>query len=805
MSADTNTSPVPENTPGIEEEQRLRQMRDRQLGNLFEQAPVAMAILRGPQHRIEIANQHILDIWGRTAGEVLGKPMMEALPEVNGQGFDQLLDQVYATGARFVSEETQVRLLREGTLQDFYVKFIFEAIREEDDSISGIMQVAQEITEQVLARQLAERQSELLREDREVLHSFIRQSPANLALVRGSEHIYEVANEAYLQAVGKQNLIGKTIREVFPELTGQGYFEMLDQVYRTGNIIIEKEARILLERNGKVEEVYFDFSQQPLLNEEGKTEGILMFNYEVTETVKARRLLAETNAVKQGLYMNAPAYIHILKGPDHVFEFVNAYFNRMFPGRELLGKPVIEALQEIVGQGVLELLDSVYQNGETVIVKEVPILLAKGIDREPEQTYFDLTYLPIRGEDGTVSGIQGFGYEITDLVLARQAKEESEQTVKSILDSLPTLAYMADPDGYVTFFNQAFYDFTGLSFEEASGSGWVTVVHPDWAEAVKEAWQESIQTGADYDFSFPARRASDQTYRWQLSRASAIRDEMGRISFWAGTVTDIHEQKAAEEALEVKVMVKTAELRQTNETLLRSNHALEQFAYIASHDLQEPLRKIQTFADLLGKNLNDTPTAGKYVEKIISSSQRMSELIRAVLNYSRLSETSELFALVELDAVLKNVETDFEILIAEKKARIRAEPLPVIEAVPLQMSQLFSNLLSNALKFSQQEPLIDISCRQVKGREAVYTANLSASGAYYEIIFKDNGIGFEQQYGEKVFGIFQRLHDRKAYAGTGIGLALCRRIVETHHGSITARSKPGVGTSFYIYLPVYEL
>lgn len=174
----------------------------------------------------------------------------------------------------------------------------------------------------------------------------------------------------------------------------------------------------------------------------------------------------------------------------------------------------------------------------------------------------------------------------------------------------------------------------------------------------------------------------------------------------------------------------------------------------------------------------------------------MARLIQAVLNYSRLSNASTLIETVDLNEIVQNIASDLELIINEKAAVIHTVKLPLITGISLQLNQLFLNLISNALKFSEVKPEISIMARTITGDELSPMADLQAGQRYVELIFKDNGIGFEQQHADKIFTIFQRLHNRKKYAGTGIGLALCKKIVENHHGHISVISEPGKGSSF---------
>lgn len=244
------------------------------------------------------------------------------------------------------------------------------------------------------------------------------------------------------------------------------------------------------------------------------------------------------------------------------------------------------------------------------------------------------------------------------------------------------------------------------------------------------------------------------------------------------------------------------QLKQLNVELEKSNLDLEQFAFIASHDLQEPLRKIQTFAQLLERDVENKDSVKRNLEKIISSAGRMTDLIRAVLNYSRLSSEKGEFEEVDLKQVVDNVKSDLEIKIIEKDAVIETDDLPVIHGNLLQLNQLFLNLVSNSLKFSDKRPEITISSVIIDKKEKNGDNKLGENGKYVELIFKDNGIGFEQSYADRIFTVFQRLHGKQEYPGTGIGLALCKKIVENHEGHISVKSAPNEGTEFTVILPV---
>lgn len=369
-------------------------------------------------------------------------------------------------------------------------------------------------------------------------------------------------------------------------------------------------------------------------------------------------------------------------------------------------------------------------------------------------------------------------------------------------------------DGIVSSWNEGARRIFGYTAEEMIGQPILKLIPPDRLEE-EPAILDRLKRGERVDH-FETKRMTKDGVLLDISLSiSPIRDRTGRIIGASKIARNITDQKEAEriinegkerfrQELEDTVAERTRELAESNTRLAKSNYDLEQFAYIASHDLQEPLRKIHVFSELLEQGMNegaDPKTLQKHLGKIKNASVRMSRLIRDVLEYSRLIRVELVYEPVDLNEVMRDVLTEFDLWVAEKKASITVDKLPVVKGTSSQFRQLFRNLIGNALKFSQEDPRIVIRSDRARPDELPPSLPSGSSG-YWKISFRDNGIGFEQEHGEKIFDIFQRLNSQDKYGGSGIGLALCKKIVENHNGAITATSEPGKGATFNVFLPL---
>ncbi len=374
---------------------------------------------------------------------------------------------------------------------------------------------------------------------------------------------------------------------------------------------------------------------------------------------------------------------------------------------------------------------------------------------------------------------------ITDVTRLKQSAAELSEVAdrfQTLANNISQFCWMADAEGSLFWYNDRWYEYTGTTFEQVRGWGWRRVHHPDHVERVAEGFARSCATGEVWEDTFPLR-GSNGGYRWFLSRALPIRDASGRVTRWFGTNTDITEQRHLEAAL-----------HHQNLALQRSNEDLSRFAFIASHDLQEPLRLISTFAQLVVRSTEGALAAkpAGYMESIIAAAARMHRLIQDLLVYAQASSDGDRKAgVVNLATLVPIVVEDLRAQAEEAGAVLHIAGLPEVWGIEAQINQVLQNLLSNSIKYRRQGVPPEIHINAVK------------EGAYWRISVRDNGQGFEPEYAARIFDFLKRLHGRDV-PGSGIGLAICKTIVQRNGGAIGAEGKPGEGSLFWFTLPAIE-
>lgn len=360
---------------------------------------------------------------------------------------------------------------------------------------------------------------------------------------------------------------------------------------------------------------------------------------------------------------------------------------------------------------------------------------------------------------------------LSDREAALRDVEQERERFRFMAESMPQKIFTSLPNGESTYLNRQWMEFTGLTFEQIAKSDWSLFVHPDDVEETVRAWRHGLISGEPFQVTNRIRRA-DGVYRWHLNRGRAMRNAEGQITLWIGSSTDIHEQKEKED-----------ELR-------RANEDLQQFAYSASHDLQEPIRNVAVYSELISKRYHSVLDAEgqQFLAFLTEGGRRLATLVSDLLAYTRASMAELSETAVESSVVLNNSLVNLAQAIRESQATITYDGLPVVYMGESHLEQVFQNLIGNALKYRTEEP-------------PRIVVSATDRGAFWCFSVRDNGIGIDPQYKEKIFGVFKRLHQNQKYSGTGIGLAICQRVVERYGGRIWVESEPGKGSTFFFTVP----
>ena len=373
--------------------------------------------------------------------------------------------------------------------------------------------------------------------------------------------------------------------------------------------------------------------------------------------------------------------------------------------------------------------------------------------------------------------------------------KSADHTYRVFIEKMTEGAVTLNSSGIILYCNSQFATMVNLPLSNVIGLPFENFIAPENSGQYKELFKRCWKTDCKGEVTL---RSGDASTPVQLSLTTLELDEGIALSI---IITDLTAQKATQQQLKRN----NEKLEEANRALESSNHDLQQFASVASHDLQEPLRKIQIFSNLMRERQSElSPELKKYLEKIVDSSSRMKTLIINILSYSRLSAKDHQKELIDLNELLKELKDDFELMIQEKGAEIIIGELPSLDVNKGQMRQVFQNIISNALKFSKTDktPVISINAKRISQKS--FDSNEESNGDFCLITIRDNGIGFDEKYVSNIFALFERLNSKDKYEGTGIGLAIAKKIIDKHNGLITANSTEGSGAEFKIILPIKQ-
>ena len=820
-----------------------------ELERVFEQAPVAIAVYRGPRYVIELANSMACRLWGRTPEQVLGKGLFEALPEVAGMGYEELLDGVMATGVPHVAQAMEAQHDRNDRRETVYWDFVYVPMYEADGSIYGAMVVATEATEQVRARQQmqqlnnelearvaartaetraalagVEQQREQLRVQQGLLSQIIGQVPAAIATFSGPEHRYSFFNDQYQSLVSGRAERGRPVAEVLSEIREQGFLALLDQVYATGRPFSGTETMLLLPgpAAGAAETRYIDFIYQPLFDGQDHPQGILAFTADVTERVRARKqadtMQAAMLAVVQRqaqqrqdllqVFEQTPVSIVLLREPDHRIDYFNPAFVGLFPPEEwpgpLHGHTLAEVYPRIKLAGLVELMDKVFATGESQAVIDMPLeKLHPGSPR-----YVTLAYQAHR-EEGCIVGVAAFVYDVTEQVLTRRANEAQQAELQRIFERAPVAISVYRMPGYVLEFgNTSLARIMGSTPDEMLGRPLVDFLPDMQQQGLQLALDEVCRTGEPFvaqELPLTVVRHHGQDLGYFNFVYELLPAVPGRESAVICVATEVTDQVLARQqvqtlneklaAINQEMQATNEELYNTNARLTRTNADLDTFVYSASHDLKSPITNVEGLLLALREHLPaptlEIPLVPRLLDMMDRAVARFQQTLMHLTDVSRLQQAlpEHPAEAIDLPALVEAVRLDIlpELTAAGATLTVDLAACPTVRFSAKNLRSVVYNLLSNAVKYRAPDraPDVQLRCHAAPGQVV--------------LAVQDNGLGLSTAQQGELFRMFRRLHAH--VPGSGVGLYMVKKMVENAGGSITVHSQPGVGSTFTVTLP----
>lgn len=729
--------------------------------SLVEDLPIPV-IRKDATGRFIFANRAFCSWVGLKSEAIVGKTDFDLFPPVMAAKYHEDDTSVLTTGELFLDVE---RNEHSGKVN--WVHVIKTPARDAANKIIGTQAIFWDVT----ARRVAE---DRLRDSEALYHSLVDTLP--LCLIRKDEDgKFTFVNQAYSDyfQARPSDVIGKTDFDFFSFELAQKYRAGDAHVMTTGETLEKIESITLQNKRERKIQVL----KSAVRNAQAHVVGVQIVFRDVTDELAIADALRESQQRLQAILDNTSAVVY-LKDVAGRYQLVNREFEKLFQVQqhEIVGRTDHEIFP-VEFADAFRLNDvQVRETGETLITEEV----APHVDGP--HTYISSKF-PLRDAQGQIFAVAGISTDITERQRAQIALRESDQRLNLALTSAEIGTWDWNVASGVIAWDDRMHDIFGLARGEFPGAyaDFEHQLHPDDVRRVKSSVMASLKTRDDFDIDFRIVRPDGQT-RYITARAAVQRDESGRPHRMSGVCLDISQRKLAEEQLQTYA----ARLEGTN-------RELEEFAYIVSHDLQEPLRTLSFFSDSLQADLGDIlPEQSRQdLRFITTAAERMQQLVRDLLALSRAGRADLKREHVKLGDCVQTALTAISTRLKETKAVVEVGDLPEVLGDRTLLTQLFQNLIGNAVKFvGKESPRVCISAQRAEGAWIVGV--------------RDNGIGIKPEYAQKIFAPFQRLHAQGEYEGTGIGLAICRKVVQRHGGTIWVDSRPGEGANFQFELPIVD-
>ncbi|CAM3778161.1 PAS domain-containing protein [Mucilaginibacter galii] len=780
--------------------------------NLIKDAPVAIAVFTSRSLVIESANNYMLNMWGKTS-DVIGLTFSKAVPELVGQPFFPLLDQVFTNGNTYYGNESIATINHNGILTNGYYNFVYQPVKDESGTTVSIISIAHDVTEQVNARKKIEEVALSLR-------SLVMTAHYALMILRGQDWVIEIANTPLANLWGRtvEDITGRRLMDVLPELEGQPFPALLRRIFETGKGYGQEEEVFYLDSPEGPVTKYVSFYYDPVFDSEGNVTGIIVAAEDITNQVNNRLLLEQSYSEQQALneeltaineevasaneelvttneelahtkenlqeivgrlatsearirYMiaEAPVAIGILTSQLLVIEAANNKILELWgKNSSIIGMPLQDALPELKGQPFLDILDSVYTSGQTYYGNEVHAKLER--NGVLEELYFNFAYHPIFDDANQTSSIIVVATDVTEQVISRRKVENAEEMLRFSVDAANMGTWYLDVVSREFIPSTRLKELFGFNAnDEVSYADVVNQIPEEYRQYIEAEVEKALANDDSYNVEHPVLGNNDHKIRWVRASGKLNKNPKDGRSYFSGVLIDITEQKQDEQ---------------------RKND----FIGMVSHELKTPLTSLSAYIQMLharAKKNDDNFVTGA-LDKVSIQVKKMSSMINGFLNVSRL-ESGKIHLDIQqfrLDELVKDMVDETILTTASHELVLLPCDAALVAADRDKIGSVISNLISNAIKYSPRGKRIEVNCIIVDEMARVSV--------------KDEGMGIKPQDIEKLFERYYRVDSKhtQTISGFGIGLYLCAEIIQRHNGNIWVESEMGQGSTFFFSLPL---
>lgn len=727
----------------------------------------------------------------------MGRPAREARADI-WETIQPQFEQVVATG-RGLSFSNQMLPIQRASGNESWWSYSIVPLYEVNNKVGGLLTQGFDITAQVRAQQFHAQEIERLRE-------MFRQAPGAVAILSGPDHVHEIANGSYFELVGRQrDILGRPITEALPELADQGFVDLMDTVYRSGEPFVGRGVPVSINRGegGKPETRMVDFVYQPIRDAGGSVSDIFVEATDVTERVLGEQALRESEERFRLVAESAPVMLW-MSDTDGRCLYLNRTLRKFWGvGAEKATDFDWNSTVHPDDRGDLADATAKGMRDQLGFATEARYRRADG-----QWRILNTNAHPRFGPDGEFLGMIGVNVDVTEIRDAEAALAESEARFRGITNSIDQMIWSTRPDGYHDFYNDRWYEYTGVPHGSTDGEAWNGMFHPDDQERAWGVWRHSLSTGEPYHIEYRLRHRSG-AYRWVLGRAQAVRSETGEIVRWFGTCTDIQDIVEAREVLaRSREELEAAVVERTNklmlaESQLRQSQKMEAIGQLTggiAHDFNNMLAVIMGGLNLLQRRLARGDTdVGRYVEGALEGARRAAALTSRLLAFSRQQQ----LAPEQIDAN-KLVQGMTDLL-----ARTLGESIEVETVLSAglwrtladvnQLEAAILNLAVNARDAMEGGGRLTIETANAHIDDAYARDHELAPGQYVMIAVTDTGVGMEPEVMAKAFDPF--FTTKAVGKGTGLGLSQVFGFIRQSGGHVKIYSEVGVGTTVKIYLP----